>query len=87
MTNQTRIINNMFPDVQGTKTYAGSFRRIQKAYDQFGPDGSDDPGFKKCLFVVVRRENLNDFIPVCIMHDDFGWAMTGLIALNICVTK
>lgn len=80
---KTRMMNDMFPGMQGTKTYAGAHRRLEKLKAHFG----QTQGFEKCLMVVAYRPGSDDYIPILVVHDDVSWAMTGFMSFNVGVTK
>lgn len=77
MTRSRRNLNEMFPDANATKTYAGSANRLEK----FLTNLEDCP-----THVIVQRPD-GLFLPIVILNDKNSWLMHSAMACHCCVTN
>lgn len=74
-----RNLNKLFPNANGTKTFAGAQKRLDKATEYF----ADDYNFATA---VVLRED-GTYIAVAILGADSSYLAGHFAHQNVCVTN
>lgn len=79
-----KLINEMFPNANATKTHKGAMARITRYFEAAGGENNTDLSSVK-FSVVQRPDGL--FLAVAIVKDNSAWLMHGMMDHHICVTN